>query len=59
MRELAFGKTPASFEVFRKVFGLLDRSKESRIDLLLVGSLGRGDGLLGFGLSILEELLLC
>lgn len=59
MRELALGKTPASLEVFRKVFGLLDRSKESRVNLLLVSSLGSGDGLLGFGLSILKELLLC
>ena len=59
MRELALRQTPASLEVLGEVVSLFDGGQDSSVDSLLIGCLGFGDGLLGFGLAILEELLLC
>jgi len=59
MGELTLRQAPAGFEVFRKVIGLLDRGEKSVVNLLLVSSLGFGEGLLGLGFAILKEFLLC
>lgn len=56
VRELTLRQTPRGLEVFAKIFSLLDGGNDSLVDLLLVGSLGFGQGLLRFGLALFEEL---
>ena len=58
MWELALRQAPARPEVLREVLGLLDRGNDSRVDGLLVGSLGLRERLLRLGLALGEELFL-
>lgn len=58
MGVLALRETPRCLEVFGEVLGLLDALDHSLVDVLLVGRLGFGEGLLLLGLALREELLL-
>ena len=58
MRELTLRQAPACSKVLGEEFRLLDRGDDSRVDGLLVGSLGLGESLLRLGLALSEELLL-
>lgn len=58
MRELVFRQAPARSEVLSKFWCLLYNINHSFINRLLVSSLGSREGLLGFGLSVFEKLIL-
>lgn len=58
MSELTLRQTPAGFEVFSEVVGLLDGDDDGFVDLFLVGGPRFWKRLLRFWLSILKELFL-
>jgi hypothetical protein len=58
VRVLALAETPARLEVLGKVFGLRHGGDDRLVEVLLVSSLGLGEGLLRLRLALREELLL-